>query len=123
LAAQSARRRADRVFSRAAHSRRALYPGRRQGGGGRDRVADEIQLPFEVDASLATYDQTRSLDLYRTLEERLAALPGVERASISSTVPFGLVTLDKSVQRGGANPAPDAETGHRGGRPRIYREL
>ena len=64
---------------------------------------------LEVDASLATYDQTRSLDLYRTLEERLAALPGVERASISSTVPFGLVSLDKSVQRGGANPAPDAK--------------
>ncbi len=33
----------------------------------------------EVDASLATYDQTRSQDLYRTLEERLAALPGVEQ--------------------------------------------
>jgi predicted permease len=64
---------------------------------------------LEVDASLATYDQTRSLDLYRTLEERLATLPGVERASISSTVPFGLVSLDKSVQRGGTNPAPDAK--------------
>jgi predicted permease len=64
---------------------------------------------LEVDASLATYDQTRSQDLYRTLEERLAALPGVERASISSTVPFGMISLDKSVQRGGANPAPDAK--------------
>ena len=64
---------------------------------------------LEVDASLATYNQTRSLDLYRTLEERLATLPGVERASISSTVPFGLVSLDKSVQRGGTNPAPDAK--------------
>ena len=64
---------------------------------------------LEVDASLATYDQTRSQDLYRTLEERLAALPGVERASISSSVPFGMIELDKSVQRGGANPAPDAK--------------
>ena len=64
---------------------------------------------LEVDASLATYDQTRSQDLYRTLEERLSALPGVERASISSTVPFGMISLDKSVQRGGANPAPDAK--------------
>ncbi len=63
----------------------------------------------EVDASLATYDQTRSQDLYRALEERLAALPGVESASISSTVPFGMIDLDKSVQRGGANPAPDAK--------------
>ncbi len=64
---------------------------------------------LEVDASLASYDQTRSLNLYRTLEERLAALPGVESASISSTVPFGMVKLDKKVQRAGVNPAPDAK--------------
>ena len=64
---------------------------------------------LETDASLATYDQTRSQDLYRTLEERLSALPGVESASISSTVPFGMIDLDKSVQRGGANLAPDAK--------------
>jgi predicted permease len=63
---------------------------------------------LEVDASLASYDQTRSQDVYRTLEERLAALPGVESASISSTVPFGLISLDKKVQRSGANPSPDA---------------
>jgi len=63
---------------------------------------------LEVDASLASYDQARSQNLYRALEERLAALPGVESASISSTVPFGLISLDKKVQRGGAHPAPDA---------------
>ena len=63
----------------------------------------------EVDASLAGYDQTRARNLYRTLEERLAALPGVERASISATVPFGMISLSKSVQRGGVNPAPDAK--------------
>jgi predicted permease len=64
---------------------------------------------LEVDASLATYDQTHSQDLYRTLEERLSALPGVEHASISSTVPFGMMDLSKSVQRAGSNPAPDAK--------------
>jgi putative ABC transport system permease protein len=64
---------------------------------------------LEVDASLATYDQTRALNLYRALEERLSALPGVEHASISSTVPFGLISLDKKVQRGGVNPPPDAK--------------
>ncbi|HEY2712779.1 MAG TPA: ABC transporter permease [Chthoniobacterales bacterium] len=62
---------------------------------------------LEVDASLAAYDQPRSQDIYRTLEERLAALPGVESASISSTVPFGMVDLDKSVQRAGAHTAQD----------------
>jgi predicted permease len=64
---------------------------------------------LEVDASLATYDQARSQDLYRTLEERLSALPGVEHASISSTVPFGMIDLSKSIQRAGVNPAPDAK--------------
>ena len=64
---------------------------------------------IEIDASLAAYDQARSLNLYRTLEERLAALPGVERASISATVPFGMISMNKLVQRAGANPAPDAK--------------
>jgi len=64
---------------------------------------------LEVDASLANYDQARSLNLYRTLEERLSALPGVESASISSTVPFGMVSLSKKVQRGGINPPPGAK--------------
>src|SRR5437588_6707521 len=44
---------------------------------------------LETDASLANYDQARVRDLYRALEERLAALPAVESASISTTVPFG----------------------------------
>ncbi len=64
---------------------------------------------LELDTSLAGYDQTRAQNLYRTLEERLAALPGVEHASISSTVPFGMVSLSKAVQRAGVNPAPDSK--------------
>src|SRR6266404_2068611 len=64
---------------------------------------------LETDASLANYDQPRSRDLYRTIEERLASLPGVESASISSTVPFGMIELSKTVRRGGTNPAPDAK--------------
>ena len=64
---------------------------------------------IELDASLAGYDQAHSQNIYRALEERLAALPGVEHASISSTVPFGMVSLDKAIQRGGVNPAPDSK--------------
>ncbi|MEP6811239.1 MAG: FtsX-like permease family protein, partial [Chthoniobacterales bacterium] len=64
---------------------------------------------IETDGSLAGYDQPRSQDLYRRLEERLAALPGVEHASVSSTVPFGMVSLSKAVERGGVNPAPDSK--------------
>ena len=64
---------------------------------------------LEVDASLATYDQARSQELYRTLEERLAALPGVEHASISSTVPFGMIDLSRSVRRAGVHPPGDTQ--------------
>jgi putative ABC transport system permease protein len=43
------------------------------------------------------------------LNERFAALPGVERASISATVPFGMISLSKNVQRAGVHPGPDAK--------------
>src|SRR5436305_3865273 len=62
----------------------------------------------EVDASLAGYKPKRAQDLYRTLNERLAALPGVEHASIASIVPFGMFELSRKVQRAGLRLAPDA---------------
>jgi predicted permease len=62
---------------------------------------------IEADASLGGYDQTRSLPLYRAACDRLAALPGVQAASIASTVPFGLLTLNRPVQRAGAKSGPD----------------
>ena len=61
---------------------------------------------IEADASLGGYDQGRSLPLYRAACDRLAALPGVQAASIASTVPFGLYTLNRPVQRAGSKPAP-----------------
>ena len=62
----------------------------------------------EVDASLGGYDQAHSLQLYRAASERLAALPGVQSVSIASTVPFGLVNINRPVQRAGVRPARDA---------------
>ncbi|HEY3602287.1 MAG TPA: FtsX-like permease family protein, partial [Chthoniobacterales bacterium] len=83
-----------------------------RGAGKAARVDTGLQTSsdylLEIDASLATYDQARAQELYRTLEERLAALPGVGHVSIASTVPFGMIDLTKSVQRAGVNPAPDA---------------
>jgi predicted permease len=64
---------------------------------------------LEVDASLAGYEPTRAQELYRNLNQRLAALPGVEHASISSTVPFGMFELNRKVQRAGLHPGPDAK--------------
>jgi predicted permease len=64
---------------------------------------------LEVDASLAGYEPKRAQELYRNLNERLAALPGVERASISSFVPFGMFELSRKVQRAGVHAASDAK--------------
>src|SRR5438270_3095452 len=63
---------------------------------------------LEVDASLAGYEPKRAQELYRNLNARLAALPGVEHASICSIVPFGMFELSRKVQRAGFNLAPDA---------------
>jgi predicted permease len=64
---------------------------------------------LETDASLAGYDQKRAQDLYRNLEERLASLPAVEHVSVSATVPFGMISLSRNVQRAGLQPAPDTK--------------
>jgi predicted permease len=64
---------------------------------------------LETDASLAGYDQQRAQDLYRNLQERLASLPGVEHASVSATMPFGMISLSRNIQRAGLQAAPDAK--------------
>src|ERR1700693_4364585 len=63
---------------------------------------------LEVDASLAGYEPQRAQELYRNLSEKLAALPGVEHASITSVVPFGMFEFSRKVQRAGLQVAPDA---------------
>ena len=68
----------------------------------------ESTILIEADASLGGYDQTRSLPLYRAVCDRLAALPEVQTASIASTVPFGMYTLNRPVKRTGVKPAPNA---------------
>ncbi len=68
----------------------------------------ERSFLLEVDASLAGRDQKQSQELYRKLQERLAGLPGVEHATISATVPFGMISLGKKVQRSGFHATPDS---------------
>src|SRR5437870_7061690 len=83
-------------------------------GAGKAASADTGLRPgasflLEVDASLAGYEPKRAQERYRNLNQRLGALPGVEHASISSTVPFGLVELSRTVQRAALHPGPDAK--------------
>ena len=78
------------------------------------RVSGEMLA--EVDASLAGYDETRSRETYWAVVDRLQAIPGVESVSLAATVPFGMISLNKTVQRSGdarssapvsANAAPE----------------
>jgi predicted permease len=62
---------------------------------------------LEVDASLGGHNRKQSQQIYQKLEERLAALPGVEHASISATIPFGMISLSKKVQRAGLHPTSE----------------
>src|SRR5205807_2961204 len=83
-------------------------------GAGKAASADTGLRPgasflLEVDASMAGYEPKRAHELYRNLNERLAALPGVEHASISSVVPFGMFEVSRKVQRAGLHPGPDAK--------------
>ncbi len=57
------------------------------------------EIVAEVDASLAGYDETRGREVYRALEERLRATPGVESVGLAATIPFGMVSLGKNVHR------------------------
>src|SRR6266478_7696188 len=64
---------------------------------------------LETDASLAGYEPKRAEELYRSLSERLGALPGVDHTSITATVPFGMISLGKNVQRAGLRPGAEAK--------------
>jgi predicted permease len=66
------------------------------------------EILAEVDASLAGYDEARGREVYRALLDRLQTTPGVESVSLAATVPFGMVSLDKTVQRPGDAPASAA---------------
>ena len=55
----------------------------------------------EVDASLAGYSEAQALEMYRSINDRLSALPGVQASAVGSVVPFGMITLSHSVRRAG----------------------
>src|SRR5439155_27020508 len=65
------------------------------------------KLLLEIDAGLSGAPQAQVQQTYRSLSDRLAALPGVQHVSISATAPFGILSLGKALQRAGAHVAPD----------------
>lgn len=60
-------------------------------------------IVVELDPSLAGFGEARGRELYRSVLERLGALPGVEAASIAATVPFGMLSLGREVRMAGDN--------------------
>src|SRR5256714_6692704 len=71
----------------------------------------ENDLLLEVDASLGGFDSARAEQLYRRLNDRLAALPGGQRATISATAPFGVLSLARGIQRAGMHVGKDDKPG------------
>jgi predicted permease len=80
----------------------------------RHGVADETgidqnhTLVAEFDASLGGHDRARTLEIFRTVSDRLAALPGVQSVSIAASTPYSLAGNDRSVRRAGVRPPADA---------------
>jgi len=83
--------------------------GALKAGGADIGFAAENTVIVEADASLGGYDETRAIQLYRNAGDKLAAIPGVQSASIASTVPFGFISLGRPIQRAGLRPAKDAK--------------
>ena len=77
------------LFARAAAYAGASDPG----------FSPERRVLATVDAGASGYDDARGRALYRTLLDRIRALPGVEAATLASIVPFGDITEDRYVER------------------------
>jgi predicted permease len=66
------------------------------------------QLVVNVDPSLAGYNESRTRETYRAILDRLRSLPGVERASLASTVAFGDIQLGGRVRTSPTDAGIDA---------------
>ena len=56
----------------------------------------------EMDASLASLDEPRTIDLYRRVLDRLRGEPGVASAALASNVPFSSISEGDHVRLAGA---------------------
>jgi predicted permease len=57
----------------------------------------EHQLVFNLDPTIAGYNETQTRDLYRRVVDRLRGLAGIEQVGLASTVPFGEMSEGRSV--------------------------
>jgi len=79
------------LFIRSAQRAANLEPG----------FAVDNGILIEVDPSLAGYDSTRGKQVLSSLVDRLRTIPGVESASMAGSVPFGMTSFGRAIQRAG----------------------
>jgi predicted permease len=68
----------------------------------------------EVDPSMAGYDEVHGRQILRAVIERLGSIPGVKSVSLAGTVPFGMVSLGRDVQRASDAPPSSADPSSKG---------
>ncbi|HXW06038.1 MAG TPA: ABC transporter permease [Vicinamibacterales bacterium] len=62
-----------------------------------------------VDPALGGYDELRSRHAFRNILHRVRTTPGVQSASLASSVPFGEFRSGRLVQKAGTPPAPEGQ--------------
>jgi predicted permease len=92
------------LFIRSAQRAANVEPGFRLDNG----------ILVELDPSMAGYDEARGRQIFRALVDRLGSIPGVESASLAGTVPFGMVSLGRSIQRASDVPPSPADPSSKG---------
>jgi predicted permease len=85
------------LFARSLYNLRSLDPG----------FSVDRLLSFAIDPSLSGYDQARVKALYKSAQERLAALPGVRSASMSSIMPLSGNGWQATMRVDGYTPKQD----------------
>jgi len=83
------------LFIRSARTTQQVEPGFRI----------ENSTLIELDPSLVGYDEARGRQVFRAVLDKVRAVPGVESASIAATVPFGMVSLGRNIQRSSDAPS------------------
>jgi predicted permease len=81
------------------------------------RAVENMDLGFDpdrllnvrLDPSINNYSETQTREFYRSLETKIRALPGVQSASLASSVPIGYIRGKQSVYIEGRPLPPDQQ--------------
>ena len=81
-------------------------------------------LDFSLDVQQAGFSETRGREMYRQIDERISALPGVVSVAQAFTVPMGVVSMDDPVSAEGHPVEPGQHSVmHNAVTPRYFETL